>query len=225
MRRFTILLVIVVFFVCLFIGYSLMKRIDNELVAGVNVGSNAGGNAEQHNLILIQVDQLNSEAPKLESVWFVSLYFLESYQPIVTFAQLYPTLTPTGTSQALERTFAFDHQGEPAAAFWRVFRANSFEWEGYFLIDREALEMTLGWLHGPGLWTSALSQQEESKSIILQTCQALTGLPDRTMEKFRWSEFAPAHFRSNMKMEVSLSYWDRLVTSQQPIRCEVVLAK
>lgn len=223
MKKIALLLIIVVFLVCAVLGFSLANRVNGDLAVSPET-QRYDGKAEQHNMILVQVDQLGSEQPRLESVWFVSLYFLEANPPIVTFAQIFPPRTPTAASQTLENAFRLDRNGEPATGFWNILRANKLSWEGYMLVDQQALEIALGWLHNGGSWGTALTQKEESTQAVQQTCQALVGLADRSMEPFHWSGFAPAHFRSNIKMENSLSYWDRLITTEQPVRCEVILA-
>jgi len=95
----------------------------------------------QNNVLLIGVDDLESPAPRLESVWLI-LYITQT--PHFTLMPIYPNKPPKAGKPAspdsdLAKLFQGDPQGPPGPDFFSELKARGLWWSGYILIDRQAL--------------------------------------------------------------------------------------
>ena len=223
-----ILLFILVFSACGILGYQLANRMNPAQPQASSAGSGRVGQGEQHNLVIIQVDQLDSLQPHLISVWYASLYFLEDKPPTLTFGQLYPMRANQATNQSIGKSFALDSHGEPSAGFWRNLETFKIKWEGYLLVDNVAMQRVLEWINGPGDYVSILGSgpdgSDQRNQLADQSCQKIAGIDQRQGPSLEWGDLIPAHFHSNLRMEDALAYWDR-VKSARDARCEILPAR
>ena len=188
----------------------------------------AGPLQTEYKLILIHVDRMDRPQPRMISVWFVSLFFVENSPPTLTFAQMYPTPANPGIHQSFERSFSLTQEGEPSPGFWKVVKTLGVGWDGYLLVDDFTVQKVMEWTNGagdfPGLLGATQDHPEESKRVLMETCLSLGGIAHRKPVPFPLSDLMPAHFRSNLLMADALTYWNEMTNSDQPIGCDVVLA-
>ena len=182
-----------------------------------------GIGSEQHNVMVVQVDQLDAEGPRLESVWFVSIFFMENVPPSLTFVQLYSPSATSENARAIERAFSLNPGGEPGEAFWKALEVFEVPYEGYFLVDRFSAQRLLEWANGPGDHVSPLADPQNSRLLLEQTCQSISGISLRETTPFDWTGLAPKHFRSNMRMEKAVDYWRKLTSSETALRCDMIV--
>jgi hypothetical protein len=96
---------------------------------------------QQNNILVIGVDDLEAQAPRLESAWLV-LYIAQT--PHFTLMQIYPGKT-SGSGDAgspgvdLASLFQSDPQGSPGPDFFSELKARGLWWSGYIILDRLAL--------------------------------------------------------------------------------------
>jgi hypothetical protein len=222
-----LLIVILIFFGCATLGYQLATMQES-----AKVGNRAGEiddlGGEQHNLIIMRVDQLDGKNPRLISVWFVSLYFFNDNPSSLTLAQLYPPKTPTNASKALERAFALTSAGDPVAGFWSALEGYKIKWEGYVMVDTAGASEVLTWLVGPGDYSAILAaaeaDQNANKQLVEQICGSIVSAGGRDIGLFNWTELVPQHFRSSLRMEAGLAYWARMTSAEKQVRCEILMA-
>lgn len=220
-----VLLILLVFLGCAFIGFQAAGQISP--ARPNNIPTEPGGDfqGQQHNFLLVRVDQLDAPQPRLISIWFVSLFFLDDNPTILTLAQIYPSNSPS--SGSLEKTFSLTDQGELSPAFWDVMDTYGFNWESYLVLDNAGANLLLQWLAGSGNFTDLLdaasANQASRASMVEQTCQLIAGAAGREVGQVDWSDLMPAHFRTNMRFESGLVYWDRMV-DHGPVRCEILPA-
>ncbi len=218
-----ILLILLVFLGCALLGYQAAGQLNPSQEGSQEPDLEAGFRGEQYNLLLMRVDQLNSMQPRLISIWFVSLFFLEDNPTTLTLAQIYPSNSPSSLS--LEQTFAFTAQGEIASSFWDKVDDYGFNWESYIVVDAVGANEFLQWLNGPGDYIGALEaasgSRENGLRMVEQTCKSIASASGRELGQVNWSSLMPAHFRSNIRLEAGLVYWDRLVDTG-PVRCEII---
>ena len=101
----------------------------------------AGYPIRQSNILLIGVDDLKADKPRLEGAWLV-LYLSQS--PHFTFMPVYPGVPAedgkvTSRDAALVKKFQSDPSGAPGPAFFSELKAKGLWWSGYFVVDRYAL--------------------------------------------------------------------------------------
>ena len=223
-----VLLASLVFVACGFIGYQLANRVNPAKIPASSTASGRVGQGEQHNLVVLQVDRLDSYQPKLVSIWFASLYFMDSDPPMLTLGQLYPTLSNNNINQSIARSFALDGEGEPSTGFWRNLDVYKINWEGYLLVDAVTMQRVMEWVNGPGDYIALLSSGPESSDernqLAGQSCQRIAGIDTRQDPALQWGDLVPDHFRSNLHMEDALAYWNR-VTTARDARCEILPAR
>jgi hypothetical protein len=211
---FVFLLILVAFVACAFIGFYLTKQIDSDPVGERSPQPVNTDGIEQRKIIIIHVDRLDTPQPKLVSVWFLSVLFMENTPPIVTFAPIYSIHGNTQRQQAVERSFSVDRQGTPGEPFWQVMRSNRIEWEGYLLIDDVGVGRVFQWLEDqpqPG----TLNQR------LFANCHRLPEVSQEAIERFDWQSFSPDHFRADLRLDVALAVWNRLIASEA-VKCEVL---
>lgn len=216
---------LIIFLGCAYVGFQAAEQLNPLPAESPTPDPGMAFRGDQHNFLLLRVDQLNTLQPKLVSIWFVSLFFLEDNPTILTLAQIYPS--STASSAFLEKTFAFTRQGEISEAFWDAIKPYGFIWESYIVIDAAGSNEILRWLAGSadfnGVPEAAPDSQEERLLIAEQTCAFISDSSGRDLGEINWSKLMPVHFRSDMRLEAGLGYWDRLGHAG-PVRCEILPA-
>ncbi len=220
-----IIFALLVFLGCAYVGFQAAEQLSPLPSASQTPDPGVVFRGDQHNFLLIRVDQLDTSQPKLVSIWFVSLFFLDDNPTVLTLAQIYPSSAASSTF--LEKAFSFTPQGEIPEAFWSAVRAYGFVWESYIVIDAAGSNEFLQWLAGSGDFSGDLEaasfSQEDRLRIVEQTCKFISESSGRDLGEINWSNLMPVHFRSDMRLEAGLGYWDRLSDSG-PVRCEILPA-
>lgn len=226
-----VILIIVVFLFFAFIGYQIAFNSDGSSILEAFFTSTPAENESPENqlrAIVIHVNRMDQDQPKMVSAWFFSVLFAEGTPPTVTIAQIYPIPGNPERHQSLERSFSVTREGNPSPIFWRAIKTQNIEWEGYLMIDDFTVQTLMSWLNGAGDFSGLLGATQnsprESYNILINTCQSLGQLSKRDPMPFGMNDFVPAHFRSDLSMEKALSYWDAVTKSTIPIKCDVVLA-
>ena len=102
--------------------------------------------SDQHNLLVIGIDQRNSAQPVLESVWLV-MYF--PGKPDFTFVPVYPMSggQNVAASSSLLASFSLDSTGRPDQAFLRQL-AERIWWNNYLVIDQTGMMAVIDMVGG-----------------------------------------------------------------------------
>jgi hypothetical protein len=222
-----LLIIFLIFFGCATLGYQIADGQDAARAKTPTVDLQ-GMRSEQHNLILVRVDNLDAQQPRLISVWFVSLFFVNDNPSTLTLAEIYPPKTETAASRILERSFTLSSDGDPAPGFWHAVETYNIKWESFVMIDSAGADELLNWLIGPGAYQGTLQAAEadkgESQRLVEQICGAIVSANSRDIGLFNWTALVPRHFRSSLRMETGLSYWSRMTGAEKPVRCEILMA-
>ena len=226
-----LVLVVIIFLLCALVGYGAAVRFDRVLSPGSTSTPTLdidGPQGKQYNVILIHVDRLDRPQPRMVSVWFVSLYFIEGAPPTLTLAQIYPTPGNPGPHQSIEGAFSLTQEGTLSPGFWKAIKTLHIQWKGYLLIDDFTVQTVMEWINGPGDFPGVIgatqNNPQESQRILVQTCESFGRLQSHGPAPFDVNDLIPAHFRSDLQMQEALSYWNLLTTSTLPIKCDVLLA-
>jgi hypothetical protein len=224
MRNILVLLfVILIFFVCATIGFNLASQqpSSNPLLKILPMSTG------QHNLIIVLVDQYQQPSSRLMSVWFVSMYTVESNPPELAFSQIYTPQSTSELSKALGTEFSITSHGDPGNNFWNVIRSHKIDWENYVVIDLPAAERILEWLIGQDYNAetiiTGLGKEEDTKVLLGLICKSLPETVDRPLP-FQWRELIPGHFRSSMRLDDGLVYWDMVTRFGVSSSCELLPA-
>jgi hypothetical protein len=223
-----LILVIIIFLIFAVIGFQIANSLDQSSIVGQKNESipTSGTQVQQHNLIVVHVDRLESQEPRLMSVWFVSLFLVDGSPPVLTIAPIYPAHSDA-RNRVIDKAFSLAPDRTPSLAFWKVISSMKFKWEAFLVVDDFTVQKVMEWTNGPGNFPQLLENAQDdpgqSQQVLTQTCQAIGASTNREDAPFEWKDLVPAHFHSNLRMELALSYWNDLTTSVLPIDCVVLM--
>jgi hypothetical protein len=223
MRKFWFLLSIsLTFGLAILFGYSVAAKSNagSQNLPDSSPNSNSS-EASQQNLLIIQIDQIDTPQPNLQSVWLAA-YFQSEHQTVLTFTQLYPSQQNKRLS-ALDKTFPIDQNGALSRQFLRSISAGNIQWNGYLIIDRTGAHQIEQWLVDQGV--PIFDQDTSSPREILETaCGYLrsgSAYSEITGSTIDWNHFNP-HFQTDMEPSSLMSLWNGLFDTTHPTRCEVI---
>ncbi len=214
MKKTTLLLsALLAFTVFAFAGFLLAVRADN--LARLPIAHRIALQDRQNNLVLIQVSSLESRQPELRSIWVV-LRFLSDDQTALTFVRLYPNTDDAKSAEKLAATFGLTNTGQPAPVFLREVEAKGVRFSGYLLVDDDAMRQVAAWVReaSPKANTSGDAQVLESGCLTLNTAGG------GVLPPFDWASFS-GHLNTNLAFDDIMVEWNRLTSSQLPLRCEL----
>jgi hypothetical protein len=180
--------------------------------------SNIPDNGSQRNVLVILVDHLEQDDPKLEGVWLI-VYFPKT--PHLTFLPIYPVETGGQTTKedSLTSSFHLDSHRRPAIDFLEAIEAKDIRWDDVLLFDKVSLAVLInlsggldssaGTMSGtqavaqlPAAWQeprAALENQAALAESICQKMDRLIGNPDmaRLLELLAGRTYSEAEFTNH----------------------------
>jgi hypothetical protein len=214
-----------------FLGYLIMNGV-KELFSTTNITTTDAIplSGKQQNFIIIHVDDLSAETPKLVSVWAV--FFYPSESPSLTFKELYPHHpTPNQLDEKFAATFMLSEKGQISNKLIKQLDAYQFQWSGYVLIDHQAINYISKWLQIQNIPISlqqaiqipgATVMPEDEIEWYNQVCSQIEWLDLQTTKNIPWSDMIPLHMHSTMLFDQLVTIWDYLARSDIPPHCEVI---
>lgn len=127
------------------VGRGLMQQIGPDVLSSRASGPDTGLSS-QRNILLIGVDRLSAQKPKIESAWLI-MYFPGI--PEFTLVPVFPDIdaeAATGTP-AMPEGFYLEGSGEPAGLFMERL-SGRVPWSNYLVIDESGLAAWLDQLGG-----------------------------------------------------------------------------
>jgi hypothetical protein len=189
----------------------------------------------QRNLLLIHVDRLQAETPRLRGVWLLVVLPSQSH---VDFLPLYPASLSGGPVQdvRLEALFQLQADGSPSPAFLNAFRSMDFWWDHYLVLDEVALAGLIELVGGINLgeWpvngkqamdSLSLAFQEPRNAMVLQAvlAQELCHRIPRLLDNPEWVvrfDLLTDHVMSDFGLERSQVNWTRVREQGRYLVCE-----
>jgi len=215
------------------------------LLGGFKIGSNLGAfpiqtadryatpmdasPPNQHNLLLIHIDQLDQEKPRLRSIWLMAYY---DNSPRVDLLPIYPFSKPGSEAHnsQLESSFSLTSSGEPVEDFWHAMESINTWWNAYLLLDDTAaqrLGQTLGKITGienQGGLDNAAPQSSSTVPIEVEAgfysalCKNFTQNTDQNgFAKLLFS--LNGHTHTNLKPGQLHDTWQLLSAYQDDLNC------
>ncbi len=196
--------------------------------------------SHQRNILILGVDDLESPAARLESVWMI-LYLTDT--ATITLMPIYPSVS-TGDGQApqedayLAANFHLTQEGAPERSFFDVLQGWGMWWSGYVLLDKSALTQIVAWLN-------PLNQDRrlESVQIILESpnpsedfnaaYESQTWLVQRLCDSIRQLDqpnaldvsgitaLFPSHLRTDLDVSEMIEEWRGMLAQRGGLRCEL----
>lgn len=221
MRKLILLLSILAFLACLAAGIFIAQK---SLESASNIRNTAEisrpASPHQQNILLIHIDQLEKNQPKLISVWGLILYFPE---PKIILQPVYPS--PIGPESFPLSAFKITTDKTLNPRFiQQVSLQTQMAWDNYILMDHQALsffaaELTSDEVFSPSDLTDGVIAVE--RIYLSRLCEQFVALEHTAFQKIHWDHIIPDHWRSNLPFDEAILNWEKLTSPQSPIKCEV----
>lgn len=196
---------------------------------------------EQHNVLLVIVDQMPAPEPRLKGVWLVVSY---SSQPSWTLLPVYPVEVVRANARSdlddqLELAFGLVGGQGMKAPFSQALHERGLWWNDYMIIDQAALVALLDQANGADLGMASdrrasgvdleayLALADESQTALLGQATLLRNLCDHTTQLFRDVDPAATlghlnqHIRTSYAEKDLTGYWYRMRQYGHGLTCEL----
>ncbi len=221
MRKFIIVLTILVFFACMILGLYASNILPNPGQSKADVSpTKPPGSSYQRNIAILHVDDLQSDSPKLLSIWGLILYFPE---PKVILQPLYP-LDIEGNAD-LGNRFSLSADKTPNPVFMKFLAEdNQITWDNYLVLDQNGMSAIGMWAFGGDplqVSDPSLPPLQLEKVYFNQICGALEAQGNKFLEGSSWIDIIPDHMHSNINLDDMLADWTKLTKGSQALDCQV----
>jgi len=181
---------------------------------------------QQEKILLIQVDDLTTDNPRMISIW--GLFIAFSDQPNLIFKSIFPSIENSSWSQEIRGSFELSPDGELSKDYITRLESMGIEWDGYILIDNQFIDQygnafthtTLSPYLPPTAEPEAILRQE--KIFLNKTCQYLSQQENDLSADFDWQAAASGHLLSDLRLDFLLMGWQWLVENGSIQNCEVI---
>ncbi len=146
MKAIVIILSIIIFSACLFIGIQAGSSSNPLPFLQSTPETSALPPKNQRSIVIAGVDDLSAQNPRLVSVWVT---FFRPGSNRVSALALYPNnRSVTGSSQDLAASFNLTSEKKISPEFGRALQAYDFSWNAIVVIDRTGTAAMIDWLGG-----------------------------------------------------------------------------
>ena len=224
MRKFIrILVIIVLFFSCLFVGVYLAEFADTEKPA--TTGSLDLEKNNQINVLVVIVDQLEQSNPEFLSAWSLILHYPESNGLI-----LVPLSSSTDKNYTdLARNFRLDSKKNPNSKTQKYFEDTfNVRWDAVVVMDLHAVQLFTNWISNnefPVNISEALNHPldpENKYKNAFELCKLISNRTFPQWELLDSAAISEEHFHTQLPIDELNSLWSKLSNEYQS-KCEVIL--
>ena len=232
MKKFTVLLAVILFSGFLLIGFKLAARVFSLPHASQTETTLPSPEPlEQSNFLLFQVNDLQIKNPQLIAIWVN----LKSTSPSseLYFVSLYPT-TSLEKNEQLKSVFSLTRDDQLTASSFRRFkRIFDIAFDGYFVIDNsgllslasnasvEQLELISD---SPQSLESVAIVQKSGKVFLSKICDLLTSSAGNSFfSQIDWTTLLPSHFISSKTFVDLQGLMDEENLSSEHKTCNVII--
>jgi len=208
-------------------------------VPSTSANTDRPGNIQQRNLLVIGVDDIDSETPGLNSVWLI--IFMPN-TPHFMLLPIYPNGTLADTNQpstigSLVEAFHLDRGKTPHDSFFKALEAKEIWWHAYVLLDETALLEISNFVglnsedsdpHSSHDFNNAPSPEDDPLGSLLGQAEFVQSLCKRTthlsaVDRSQYLKFLTkvgGHMRSDLDLETTITEWQQLLKQGGNITCE-----
>jgi len=209
-----LLLTAAAFFVFLVAGFQTTSWLFN--LVGSRAGPLIGGSQAVRgvkDILLIVADDLQSDQPRLRSVWAIRL---DTSGPV----SLIFTPIETGSEKGHPLAEAFSlKDGIPVDKFMTKVRQLRVSWDSYVVLDQQSLMFFVQWFAGKEAaktFQSKLAVRSYSvdRRILEMVCDHLTPEVDQPARVIPWSKIAPQRFVTNEDFSNVVENWNVITNGE-----------
>ena len=231
MRKLFISIAAVVFIGCVFFGFKAASNLFSERAENQNsLLDTPQVQTGQSNFLIVLVNDLTADKPKLISLWGVLNY--PSEPPQVVFLPLYSTAN-NETNRDISSAFDLTNNKKiPGRSIGKLEDAVDLSFDGYFVTDNAALLRfasyadleTLEMFNQPAESAeSIVAVQYSLNSFFISICRLCkSGASNSFFSKVEWSHLLPDHFSTDLTFEELMLMIDRINISAAHTTCEVI---
>lgn len=179
----------------------------------------------QRTILIAGVDDLQSAAPALKSVWV--LFYIPS-SPGLTLVPLYPAMSSNDTQAdaALAAAFSLTPEGAPGQSFLDALAAKDVHWSHYAILDQAGLTSLVDSLGGVDLGTEHVdggavlnilaaleadaAQNLDRQSALIKGMCVIPGRPGVVIDVPAIFNLLNGHLSTNITIDMVISDWNNL---------------
>jgi hypothetical protein len=198
-------------------------------------------NPDQHNLILIQADDLTNPDPRLISIWLLG-YLIDS--PKISLILIYPVNSDADQTkiEELSDSFRVDADGELSLGFLTSLGTMGFQSNGYILTDEIGTKVLIDEIGGIDLqngsgvvsgtealsvsippWEDITSAINYQKVVAQGICNRMDRVSEKTNLFIFVMDLLPDHFRSDVSLEFAAQDWEQISSFGGDLSCNIIL--
>ena len=198
---------------------------------GISIKSEAKLSSDQHNYLVIGVDQIKSSNPNLESIWLLISFPGKSS---LTLIPVYPTVEggiPLADS-TLAELFSISAEGIPGTGFSDHLR-EQIRWDNYILIDmagyaavfefldqgKPDFEVTSTLTSLPPVWQDPVGALQAQTQLMNAACTQASNLPGK-INTIEFIQNIQPHFHTDINWEEIIQQWSFEQQDSFQINCE-----
>ncbi len=198
-------------------------------VRKANAIAPAPSSNRQSSWIMVRVDDMTIEQPKLVSVWAMFLTF--SPEPQVFFKPLYSNETSTNKYPDLEKVFNVSADRTISADFIKELDRLITYPSGMVILDDIGFKSFSSWFMPPAIVSNMrpFVPQTGSSRVMggetndyKQICQSLENTIRPSLSSLPWMNMFPNHILAYPSLQGLTSLWEKLILSNLKAHCEVI---
>lgn len=188
----------------------------------------------QHNVLLVNVDDLASQSPRLVGVWLILSIPPEAH---LTLLPLYPAVLSGGeeADRYLENSFSLDADRSLAPAFITALQEMDLWWDNYIILDGSAMQELLkvsvaaggsrsinqaSLSRGlPKPWENREAALHSQSSLLTNLCRQLGGKQLHADPAALYQRISP-HLQTDFQPDQILNAWSVMHKLNAPVSCE-----
>jgi hypothetical protein len=209
----TILIFVLPLILCLVGTFVLLKLNQNQVVNDKEAGVISG----QTNFLVIQIDNLKNETPKLLSAWMI---LVRVDQPnYVIFKEIVTTQPIDSGDRSSLIEISLDAAGLPTQSFLTSIQQFDLDIDSYILLDADGITaLTADFIdQSPDVFSGL------NESIINQLCVKLNqSSKKQPADQDFWNNLIPLHLRTNLSFETFATLWEKLTRSEASPICKII---
>ena len=232
MKVFRWLIFILVFTLCLIVGFnlgSMWQQDSAQITQPTDIPQfiNSPESVNQHNLLVIGIDHINNPKPGIQGVWLL-IYYHDT--PQIDLIPIFPSIREEDIlgDQALAGSFAITANGDIQPSFWQHLRGRDILWHNYVLLDENALNEITHLVQLPNARDSSLlvSWEQNSKSSLTNQSRLLDDICQRFDPWNLPDDIAPIitqmtpHLTTDIPIERIRADWRMLLAFGENLHCE-----
>lgn len=208
---------ILVFLLFLVIGFCATSQQVAWLIDNIGGGSTSPVN--QANYLIIHVDGIENDNPKVINIWGVFIYLNDPVS--IKVKPLYPSANPQGDVAA--SFFALSSDGLPSPEFITVVKSSfNIPVDNYLLFDDHGAKVLNAWANNLSPESVAEAPAPTDIDLFQSGCaqvQQSTLNPDFSPD---WALIIPNHFRTNFNFDQFITHWKTISSAGAALSCEVL---